>query len=201
MWQQNQTVDALTKLVVYAYNNAGQLVGMTSPSGQQIGYGYINNRVAAITVNGQTLLHGAVTMPFGQLSSWLWANGLFTFRNYDRDGRVASWEFRNGASILRKEQTFDAANRIVAIRDPSYLGASQAYQYDPLDRLTVAQTGIPPSHTQQFAYDAVGNRLTITIDNSITNSAYATSNNQLQTLTGSLPTSYSTRKRDMGVYV
>ena len=185
-----QTVDALTKLVVYAYNNAGQLVGMTSPSGQQIGYDYINNRVAAIRINGQTLLHGAVTMPFGQLSSWLWGNGLFTFRNYDRDGRVASWEFRNGASILRKDQTFDAANRIVAIRDPTYLGASQAYQYDPLDRLTVAQTGIPPSHTQQFAYDAVGNRLTITIDNSITNSAYATSNNQLQTLTGSLPTSY-----------
>ncbi len=185
-----QTVDALTKLVTYVYNNAGQLVEMTSPSGQQIGYSYINNRVSAITVNGQTLLHGAVTMPFGPLSSWLWGNGLFTFRNYDRDGRVASWEFRNGASILRKEQTFDEASRIVAVNDPGHLGASQAYQYDPLDRLTVAQTGIPSSHTQQFAYDAVGNRLNITIDNSITNAAYEPGNNQLQMLSGSLPTTY-----------
>ena len=185
-----QTVDALTKMVVYAYNNAGQVIGMTSPSGQQIGYSYINNRVAAITVNGQTLLHGAVTMPFGPQSSWLWGNGLFTFRNYDRDGRVASWEFRNGSSILRKEQTFDAASRIVAVNDPSHPGASQAYQYDPLDRLTVSQTGSPPLHSQQFAYDAVGNRLNVTIDNSITNAAYASSNNQLQKLSGSLHVSY-----------
>jgi RHS repeat-associated protein len=185
-----QTVDAFTKVVAYAYNNAGQMVGMTSPSGQQIGYSYINNRVAAITINGQTLIHGAVAMPFGSLSSWLWGNGLFMLRNYDRDGRVASWEFRNGASILRKEQTFDAASRIAAVNDPNQIGASQTYQYDLLDRIILAQTGTPPTHTQQFAYDSVGNRLNITIDSSITNSAYATRNNQLQMLTGSLPTNY-----------
>ena len=185
-----QTVDALTKMVTYGYNNAGQLVGMTLPSGQQIGYSYINNRVATITINGQTLLHGAVTMPFGPLSSWLWGNGLFTLRNYDRDGRVTSWEFRNGASILRKEQTFDAASRITAVNNPNQIGVNQNYQYDLLDRITVAQTGTPPTHTQQFTYDSVGNRLNITIDNSITNSAYAMTNNQLQMLSGSLPAHY-----------
>jgi len=163
---------------------------MTTPSGQQIGYSYINNRVSAITVNGQTLLHGAVTMPFGPMSSWLWGNGLFTFRNYDRDGRVSSWEFRNGVSILRKEQTFDAANRITSINDPNQAAANQTYQYDLLDRITVAQTGAPPTRTQQFAYDSVGNRLNITIDSAVTNSAYGTSTNQLQMLSGSLPTGY-----------
>jgi RHS repeat-associated protein len=177
-------------MVTYGYNNAGQLVGMTLPSGQQIGYSYINNRVATITINGQTLLHGAVTMPFGPLSSWLWGNGLFTLRNYDRDGRVTSWEFRNGASILRKEQTFDAASRITAVNNPNQIGVNQNYQYDLLDRITVAQTGTPPTHTQQFTYDSVRNRLNITIDNSITNSAYAMTTNQLQMLSGSLPATY-----------
>ena len=186
----SQLVDAFTKTVAYGYNNAGQLLTMTTPSGQQIGYSYINNRVSAITVNGQTLLHGAVTMPFGPMSSWLWGNGLFTFRNYDRDGRVSSWEFRNGVSILRKEQTFDAASRITSVNDPNQTAANQTYQYDLLDRITVAQTGAPPTRTQQFAYDSVGNRLNITIDSAVTNSAYGTSTNQLQILSGSLPTGY-----------
>lgn len=180
-----QTVDAFTKIVAYGYNNAGQLVAMTTPSGQRIAYAYINNRVSAIIVNGQTLLHGVVTVPFGRMSSWLWGNGLFTFRNYDRDGRIASWEFRNGVTVLAKVQTFDAASRITAINDPNHLAANQTYQYDLLDRITVAQTGYPPTHTQQFAYDSVGNRLNITVDSAVMNSTFGASSNQLQMLSGS----------------
>jgi RHS repeat-associated protein len=187
----SQTVDVLTKTVGYGYNNAGLLATMTTPSGQRIGYSYTNNRVSAITVNAQTLLHGAVTMPFGPMSSWLWGNGLFTFRTFDSDGRVASWEFRNGVSILRKEQVFDAVSRIIAVNDPNQVAVNQTYQYDLLDRITVAQTGSPPIRTEQFTYDAVGNRLNLTIDNAVTNSAYAMNNNQLQMLSGSLPAGYS----------
>lgn len=53
--------------LTYSYNSAGQLSQLTTPSGQQIGYGYLNNRVTAITVNGQTLLSGAVTLPTAQV--------------------------------------------------------------------------------------------------------------------------------------
>ena len=185
-----QTVDGLTKLTTYGYNNAGQLIAMTTPSGQQIAYTYINNRVSSILVNGQILLHGAVTIPFGPTSSWLWGNGLFTFRKYDQDGRIASWEFRNGVSILGKVQSFDAASRITAINDPNHAAANETYQYDVLDRITVAQTGSPPTHTQQFAYDAIGNRLNITVDGAVMNSAFSANSNQLQVLAGSLSGNY-----------
>ena len=186
----SQTIDAFTKTLAYGYSSAGQLMSMTTPSGQQIGFGYLNNRVSSVTVNGQTLLQGAATTPFGPISAWHWGNGLFEFRDYDQDGRLATWEFRNGMSLLRKDQTFDAANRITAITDPLNAAASQAYQYDALDRLTVAQTGTPPTHTQQFAYDAIGNRLSVTLDSAATNFAYSTSSNRLQKLSGTLPTGY-----------
>jgi RHS repeat-associated protein len=143
-----------------------------------------------VIVNGQTLLQGAATTPFGPISAWHWGNGLFEFRDYDQDGRLATWEFRNGMSLLRKDQTFDAANRITAITDPLNAAASQAYQYDALDRLTVAQTGTPPTHTQQFAYDAIGNRLSVTLDSAATNFSYSTSSNRLQKLSGTLPAGY-----------
>lgn len=94
------------------------------------------------------------------------------FWGYDLDGRLATWEFRDGTSILCKDQSFDAVSRITAISDPNTTAASQAYQYDLLDRLTVAQTGSLVTNTQQFSYDEVGNRLTTTIDSSLVNLTY-----------------------------
>lgn len=186
----SQTVDTYTNVVSYGYNGAGQLTSITTPSGQQIGYGYLNNRISSITVNGQVILQGATTTPFGPITAWRWGNGLYSFRDYDRDGRLATWEFRNGASILRKDQSFDAASRIIGIADPIHPSSNQTYQYDALDRLTVAQTGTPPVRTQQFSYDAVGNRLNLTLDSSVTTFAYDSANNRLQTLSGALPANY-----------
>jgi RHS repeat-associated protein len=185
-----QQVGSLVRSVAYAYNAAGQVTTITTPSGQQIGYGYTNNRVSSITINGSNLLTGANTKPFGPLSAWHWGNGLFTFRDYDTDGRLADWEFRNGTSILRKNQIFDAASRITAIADPNTPAASQVYQYDVLDRLTIAQSGIPVTHTQQFSYDAVGNRQNATIDGAVANLTYAQAGNQLQTMVGAVSVSY-----------
>ena len=187
-----QTVDTFTKTTSYGYNSAGQPTSTTTPSGQQIGYEYLNNRVAKITVNGQTLLQGVATTPFGPIAAWRWGNGLFEFRDYDQDGRLVTWEFRNGTSLLRKNLAFDVASRITAIADALNPTASQTYQYDVLDRLTVAQSGAPPAHTQQFAYDAIGNRLNVTLDTTVTNFAYSANSNRLQTLSGALPAGYLT---------
>jgi RHS repeat-associated protein len=185
-----QQMGGVIQSVAYGYNAAGQLNRVTTPSGQQVGYGYTNNRVSSITVNGQSLLTGANTKPFGPLSAWHWGNGLFTFRDYDTDGRLADWEFRDGTSILRKNQSFDAASRITAIADPNAPAASQAYQYDVLDRLSMAQSGSPVTHTQQFTYDAVGNRLNITTDGASINSLNSLNSNQLQLIVGAVPSNY-----------
>jgi len=186
-----QVADGITKSVGYVYNAAGQLQTMTTPSRQQIGYTYANNRVAAITVNGTTLISGATTEPFGPLNLWQWGNGLYSFRDYDTDGRLSAWEFRDGVSILRSELTWDAAGRITAINDPAAVAIKGIYQYDNLDRLTVAQKGNPVASTQQFGYDAVGNRSSKTVDGQLTNYTYLTTTNRLQALTGVGAKSYT----------
>ena len=56
--------------------------------------------------------------------------------------------------------------------------------------LTVAQSGNPPAHTQQFNYDALGNRQNVTIDGAVANLTYAAASNQLQQMTGSVNPRY-----------
>jgi RHS repeat-associated protein len=184
-----QTVGSVVASLTYGYNSAGQLTSVTTPSGQVIAYTYTNNRVSAVTVNGTSLITGAATEPFGPLAVWYWGNGLKMWRDYDNDGRLITWEFRNGSSILRKDQSFDVASRITAIADPDNPPASQAYQYDVLDRLTVAQTGNPITHTQQFTYDSVGNRQNATLDGSSAN-LYYNGSNRLQAMIGTVSAGY-----------
>jgi hypothetical protein len=78
-----------------------------------------------VTVNGQTLPLGAATTPFGPISAWLWGNGLFEFRGLRQGRPPATWEFRNGTSLIRKDQTLDAASRITAVNDPNVPGAAR----------------------------------------------------------------------------
>ncbi len=129
------------------------------------------------------------TEPFGPISVWFWGNGLNMYRDYDNDGRLVTWEFVDGTSILQKNQTFDLASRIVGITDPSNPAATQAYQYDVLDRLTVAQTGNPVTNTQQLTYDPVGNRLNATLSGNSANLYYSGSN-QLQAMIGVVAAGY-----------
>lgn len=184
-----QTVGSVVLSVGYGYNSAGQLATLTTPSGQQVGFSYTNNRVSAITINGQSLVSAVATEPFGPISVWFWGNGMNMYRDYDTDGRLATWEFRDGTSILQKNQSFDLASRIVGITDPINPAATQAYQYDVLDRLTVAQTGNPITGTQQFTYDPVGNRLNATVNGNSANLLYA-GGNRLQSMTGLVPAGY-----------
>jgi RHS repeat-associated protein len=138
-----------------------------------------------------TLLSNAGYEPFGPPSGWRWGNGLNMFRDYDLDGRLATWEFRNGVSYLRKDYSFDVASRITGISDPNLAAANRGYQYDVLDRLTVAQSGSPLATSQQFNYDAVGNRLTQTTGAGTTTLTYPTSGNQLQAVSGAQSRTYS----------
>jgi len=184
-----QQVGSVARTLSYGYNAAGQLTTMTTPSGQVITYGYLNNRISTVRINGQPLITSTATEPFGPLAAWFWGNGLKMYRDFDNDGRLVTWEFRNGSSILRRDLRFDLVNRIVGIADPSNPAANQTYQYDALDRLTVAQRGNPATHTQQFTYDAVGNRLNATLDGKSSNLFYNGSN-RLQAMIGVVTTGY-----------
>ena len=146
-----QLAGGTTLSVGYAYNAAGQLERMTTPSGQQIGYGYLNNRIVAITVNGQRLLSGVVALPFGAMGGWQWSNSFFTLRRFDQDGRLSSWEYSGGSTALRRNLGLDPASRIIAITDPSSPASNLGYGYDTLDRLTTAQLGNPRFRTVRIS--------------------------------------------------
>ena len=184
-----QTV-GYTKTVGYAYNAAGQMQTLTTPSGQKIGYSYSNNRIAGITINGTALIAAAITEPFGPLSTWQWGNGLVTLRVYDTDGRLTSWEYRNGISILRNNVSWDVASRVTGNTNPADATLGCAFQYDALDRLSVSQQGNPITSTRQFNYDKTGNRTNFTLNSVVTNYSTAPASNQLLALTGGMTRSY-----------
>ncbi|MBK9117017.1 MAG: RHS repeat-associated core domain-containing protein [Betaproteobacteria bacterium] len=143
----------------------------------------------AVTVNRTPLASGIVT-PFGPVGAWQWGNGRYTFRDYDQDGRLIRWTYRNGTDLLRSDVTFDAASRITTIADPVSPARSGAYQYDALDRLTQAQQGSPVTHTWQYGYDALGNRTAAQADGAGTTLIFGTSSHQLQQAAGATVPGY-----------
>ena len=185
-----QTIGSIARAVQYTYNVAGQLATMVTPSGQQIGYSYLNNRIAGVTINGAPLASTILSTPFGPIGAWQWANGLYTFRYFDTDGRLASWQFRNGSALLRNDLSFDAASRINSIEDPIAPTRSGSFQYDVVDRLTVAQQGNPVAHTTQYTYDALGNRLAYNLDGGAVALSYPATSNKLQAMTGPINPGY-----------
>jgi RHS repeat-associated protein len=64
------------------------------------------------------------------------------------------------------------------------------YQYDDGDKLNVAQRGSPVASTIQYGYDSVGNRKTTTLDAGSITAVYGTTNNHLESMSGSLPAGY-----------
>ncbi len=178
-----QQVGARSFTTTYGYNAAGQLAAITTPSGQSVSFSYVNNRPSVINVNGASLLTGAVTEPFSGIAAWHWANGLYSFRDYDQDGRIQSWEFRNGASVLRRNLTWDNANRITAIADPANSANNGSYGYDNLDRVTNSTVG---SATRAYTYDSLGNRLTADTSGAAVTLGYSFAANQLLQLSGSV---------------
>ncbi|MCE2722571.1 MAG: hypothetical protein ACK51J_05060 [Burkholderiales bacterium] len=190
----SQNVGSLTQTVTYAYNNVGQLTGIVYPSGTSVSYGYLNNRITSLTVNGKSVLREADYEPFGQVGEWLWGNSTTLAPNrytryFDLDGRNTKIEYVAGmqpTTIL-----YDAASRITSLQTLTATGAavdttkSFSYGYDSLDRLTSMSPGVGNAvGAQGFSYDATGNRLSQTVGTATTQYQYGSSSHRLNSLTG-----------------
>jgi RHS repeat-associated protein len=144
-----------TLTVRYGYNAAGQLASITTPGNNVITYGYLNNQVVSVTVNGTPLLSNAKYFPFGGVASWTWGNGQGYQRSFDQVGRIQSVTIAGKA----RSYGFDPASRITSLTDtqgttstPTTIG------YDNLDRLTSAQGNVPGGFDLGYGYDLIGNR-------------------------------------------
>lgn len=195
----SQVVAGLTQSLSYGYNSAGQLTSVTYPSSAAIGYGYQNNRVSSVTINGVTVLANAEYEPFGPVGEWSWGNSTAQAANkhlryFDLDGRNTKIE-----SVAGLEPTvivYDGASRITDLQkltgnavDPT---KSMSFGYDNLDRLTTATPNSGnPNPAKGFTYDGVGNRLSATIASSVTNYSYGATSHRLNSLTGATSMTYA----------
>jgi len=88
----SQIVGSLTQTMSYAYNSAGQLATVTTPSGRQIVYAYSNNQPVSVTVDGTTVLDSVFYEPFGPNGGWRWGNSTVSVPNTHT--RVFDLDFR-----------------------------------------------------------------------------------------------------------
>ncbi len=198
----SQNVSSLTQAHSYRYNAAGQMDQLTTASGQVIGYGYSNNRVTSISVNGVALLGSITYDPFGPAVAWLWPSAttpaLKTYRDYDLDGRMIRWELKNGVSYIQRDVVWDNASRVTQLKDlltpatGTGITNPQVFGYDALDRLTTTKFGTATTPSQTLSYDAIGNRTSATINGIIATYNLPTNSHKLiSTVGGTNPRAFT----------
>ncbi|WAK04406.1 RHS repeat domain-containing protein [Methylobacter sp. YRD-M1] len=189
-----QAVSTNTLTASYSYNAQGQWQQTVTPSGQTLGYVWLNGKLDAITVNGQTLISQISYEPDGQINGWTWGNGQPHERFYDLAGRpvLASLGFNAAQLPNSRHYGYDAAGRLIQMADDSNPSLNQRHDYDGLDRLTGSERGEPAQSRIDYSYDLNGNRTSKVLDNTTTyNYAISASNNKLQSQSGAQAVSYS----------
>jgi RHS repeat-associated protein len=144
--------------IAYAYNGAGQVTGISYPSGISVGYGYHTGQPTTITVtisgSVQTVASNITHRPYGQAEGWVYGNGLVRLYHYDTDGRMFGIGDRSGDTLVQSlTYGFNAADEIVAITNGMDAGQTRAYQYDALGRLAKET-----AKGAEWYYDTNGNR-------------------------------------------
>lgn len=179
----SQSVAGVTRSISYGYTN-GDLTSITTPSGQTVTYGYnADHQVTSLAVNGTTVLANVGYEPFGPVDGWTWGNGAAFSRSFSGDGLITGI----GNPGSQESLSYDDASRISGITNTASGSSSWTYSYDRLDRLTGATSS---SVTENWTYDANGNRLTETGTAPSTYSISSKSN-EINGITGTLTRTYA----------
>ena len=151
----------------------GRVTRVTYPSGTVVDVAYSGDQVSSINVNGANLLGSISYLPFSATASgWRWGNGSNYSRSFDLDGRVTSVSL---GSVQRSYQ-YDAAGQIAALTDTSAQGTqTSTIDYDEAGQLKQYNG---PQGSQQFSYDANGNRKSETINGVGKTYSYAAGTNR-----------------------
>ena len=171
----------ITPTTRFAYTS-GRLSSITYPSGRVVGYASFDERVSAVTVDGQPFLSSIVSRPFGPVQSWTWASGASYLRQFDGDGRLTDFPLGSTSEHVQ----YDNAGDLASITDSADSSRSQAFGYDALGRVTgytgTSSTGA--ASTQAYGYDSNGNRTSQTFNGVTTSNTYAPQSNFLVHLAG-----------------
>jgi RHS repeat-associated protein len=157
MLSESITISGLSgaKTVAYTYDADGNRASLTDPNGSVIAYSYTaRGQVASIVADGPPPLATFAYDVAGRRTSRTLENGITSTYAYDADGRLTSLTH---GSVETLTYTYDAMHRRTGETRSS--APARTFGYDLTGQLTAVNQS---SGNAAFAYDAVGNRTTVT---------------------------------------
>jgi YD repeat-containing protein len=164
-----QITNAATFTTAYTYTAADRLASMTYPSGATATYtrdsvGRISTVMWGSAIGTpMTLVSATGYYPFGPLNTLTFGNGRVLTKTYDQDyaiDKVTS----SVAGGLTLDLGVDVMGDITtASGTVNPATPDRGYVYDPLSRLTTAQTGAA-SALEGYSYDKTGDRLSASLN-------------------------------------
>ena len=164
-----QAIGSLNFSVQYRYDpNTGKLASIDYPSGKTLVYGYKNQNIDTLTVNGLgSIMTNGLYDPFGPLIGWS-TKYIAQYQSIDLDGHVSDYTLGINTYTVK----YNLTDTISDLLDNKNTANNQSFDYDALLRLTDV------GGVQWFDYDDNNNRI---LDHSNTNTIDPFSNKLLTT--------------------
>jgi len=164
--QISKMIGANTYKIQYSYNSAGQLSGVTYPSGRLITEGYDSiGRLTQVATAGTSIANINSYSAAGQILSVAYGNGMQGQLAYNSQMQLANIRYGSASgAVIDLSYNYGANDngQIQSITDNLNSARTVAYSYDELGRLKTAQTSdLTSVNTWKLAYtyDRYGNRL------------------------------------------
>ncbi|RIK34409.1 MAG: hypothetical protein DCC55_33140 [Chloroflexi bacterium] len=161
--RRTSTIDGVTYVTRYSYDNRGNLTSITYPSGRTITYDRDNgNRISSVSGFASNVQYH----PNGLISRMTYANGIVTTLGLDSRQRP---DLLQAGAVVGLNYDFDAVDNLTRLADTITPNNTTNFNYDDLDRLTGANG---PWGSLQYAYNAAGDRTSETLNGQTTTYAY-----------------------------
>ncbi len=152
------SADSNGRTVSYVYDTAGRKTKLTYPDGFSANYAYdATGRLSRLTTaDGQAYVFSYDSL--GRRTRLNYPNGTSATYGYDSTGKLLTLTHKGalGTTIDSFIYTHDKVGNRLTKKQPLF---TTAYTYDAVYRLTRAKPSLPLESTEQYGYDAVGNRL------------------------------------------
>ncbi len=165
------SIDEREFVTQYSYDNNGNLISLTYPDGRSVRYEYgpLSDRVESVTswMNGipTVLATGITHKAFGPMAGFDYGNGMHHVRGYENltyrlDSLAVTGPFKKLLSASSYQ--YDSAGNINGITRDLPDGVEQHnFEYDLMNRLL---GWTKPGRSEEWTYDANGNRQSFSKD-------------------------------------
>ena len=154
--KETETVNGVNLAVSYGYAS-GDLVAMTTPSGQALTYGYNSNgQISSITLNGTPLLTSIQYSPFGATTGWSWGNSTQTVRAYDLDGQITDIDSAGTSTYTYNDDGTVGSRSDDTEADYSVTAGTTNVAVSPTSNQIAGTSG---ALVRTYSYDGAGNTL------------------------------------------